>query len=337
MKGERRLPNLKAAQNLFFAGLLTGCNFFIEADNTPTPELPTPTTFPFETETPIPVPTAVSSPTPFLTPTPSYEELQSLRPEGILGEIVMGENGHPQFLVDLPQGYGSEETKLTIAEWRGEWELIPFAFTATPENTSEILNSSQDSNDIYYRDNGVLEDSLIYNIIGGQIIGMGLDVDSEGRSELTWIIAYNRRVFKMTPDVFVIGEDNGVNREDNDTQSLTLEEVAKMVDFLGRQSLQGDTRFSIMLNSILEGATYEQAEFICQATGEKFNELCRGLSEDSGRLVDSLVEMNSLVDTYGLMPSESQVRSEDFWWNDEVFKPIPGGIINSAIVILLVG
>jgi len=335
--GERKTSRIKSVANFIVAGALGACSIQAEARDVsvPTPE-PSSTFFPTETWIPTPRTTATA----FVpaTPTPNYDELQALKPFGIEGEVVMGEEGSPQLAVNLPVGYGEHSGKIVIAEERyGQWRLVPFSMMQTPKSIIQLFKSHDYDNYLYSLDSGIIKNSLLYSVISGQLVGMSLDIDETNRTELIWIIAYRGRVFKLKPDVFVVGESNGARRTEYDTDHLTLETVANMINLLGRQYPTGNAIFSIMLNSLAAGVTYPEVEQICRIYGEKFDQMCRHLAQGQDRLVESRDEMERLVNNYEFLPKDGQMSEKNVWWDNNLFKPFPEGVITSAIVVLTEG
>lgn len=337
MRTERQISPLSVVLNLLFTGLFAACNSLVGERSTPGPDTPvvTPKASPTPEHTKEPTPFLPTSVTVNPTPTPNFEALQALKPENIDGMVVMTHGTFPELLVDLPTGYEAEN--VAIARWEGEWKLAPFSLIRDAEGITEILNSQENNNYLYNRDSGIINNSFIYNIVSGQLLGMSVDVDDSNQAELTWIMAYRGRVYKIKPDVFVVGANNGAIRTEYDTNNLNVETVFKLISYLDSHYPEGNAVFNMELDSIAEGGSFEEVEPVCRAYGPKFLELCKNLAEDNIRIVDSLAEMNNTFDLYGVSPTSTQISKGDFWWDDELFKPFPQGVISSGTVILLEG
>ncbi|OGM02535.1 hypothetical protein A2115_00955 [Candidatus Woesebacteria bacterium GWA1_41_8] len=335
MRGERKISRLKSVANIIVAGALGACSSLADTRDTPTPILDSTSTF-FPTETWMPTPGKTVTAFVPATSTPGYAELQVSKPYGVRGEVVIGEAGYPQLAVGLPAEYGSVDGKIVIAERRyGEWRLMPFSFRLDPENMLQVLKSHTHDNFLYGLDSGVVKNSLVYSIITGELVGVKLDINAANRVELTWILASDGRVFKIKPDVFVVGARNGTERTEYDIENLDVQSVATMLGFLSTRYPKGNAYFSIMLNSLVGGASYPEVESICRLNGERFDQLCRQLAQNQDRLVESRQEMDRLVENYEFWPRQDQVREEAVWWDDYLFKPFPEELIASAVVVIL--
>ena len=122
--------------------------------------------------------------TPTPTETPNYEQLQSLKPAGVEGEVIIGENGNPQLSLEVVNS-SLPDNKVSIAEYKGgQWNIIPFVFTRRLE---DMVNVGRSGNYFfrYSEVQNVHKEGVLSEWWTGTTAAMGLKVDRGPNNSLT--------------------------------------------------------------------------------------------------------------------------------------------------------
>jgi hypothetical protein len=267
-----------------------------------------------------------------LTATPSYEQLQSLKPTGVAGEVVMGENGLPQLRMEL-DGYG-EGDGLVYAEYKNnDWQLVSFSTIKSTENFIQTLESNKYSNYLYLLNSGISRDVMIYEQVTGQLVGIEFSSSEEHGQNMRWLILYKGDLFKLKPDFLIYQESGSDIIDEKVVRELNYRDISELLGMINAQVPLGNVQFRFDVYSFLENLDNLKLNNVCNIYGEVFRRACRDLSRDINRNVVTLEQLENLVDYYAYSPSVVELRNTNNLWKDtNRFSTISGDVITAGSV-----
>ena len=307
-----------------------------EIQSTPTTEI-----FPTQPQTIVPTSSSVDRigdkmaeltqlpATPEPTATPNYQELQALKPAGVEGEVVMGENGRPQLRVEI-QNFDVPEEGLVIAERiNGEWVPNPFEVSVASEQTLDdfrvIPSYIYDQKFYENPDNGL--GSVGFNFTRIQSVRLDYE-ESSGEFKLGFGFLHSGRIFKTNVDVIHIHPASNVYKNDFfEPKKLTVESIYRLIRLVDlHRVLANNIRSEADFTYFTDGFDFQR----CEQIGNRHNSLvdyCKQVARDpENRRLKTENDAQELISQYFRRVSESTIKEGINWWGNDLLEPTPEDI-----------
>jgi len=273
--------------------------------------------------------------TPTPTETPSYEQLQSLKPAGVEGEVIIGENGNPQLSLEVINS-NFPDNRVSIAEYKGgQWNIIPFSFT---RNLSDMVDIGRSGN-YFFRYSEVQDlgkQGLLLEQWTGTTATMGLKVERASDNSLTATLLQADRngIFKTEIDDVWFANRTFTSHYVVSIDEMTLQDMARLV-----------SRMSLDFQMTLEGGpvkvfffpTFAAVEMTAEIDScdnfhlSKVAERCRrGVQNGTIARYNNAQEMVNAVRKSTVRPG--QYSQPPDWWDDNVIPEVPSDIIFFIVV-----
>jgi len=245
-------------------------------------------------------------------------------PAGVSGEVFLNAENQPQLSINLdPEIFRISGEKLVVGKYEeGEWKIEPLELMATDAAIEKaidpylmVVTDNKDINDL----------GFLRRILEAKFMGLRLDVNEKGESDVTILYVFKGRAYRVKPAVIIVQPDPYSSDKRYDSRNISPEGLYNMLDIAERDY---KSYYGVMLVTYLgmtdqvrpEGCD-EFAEILDDEPG--FRDYCNTILGNSQR-IKTLPQVDALINPEAGLDIRGVIGQPIDWWSDARLKTLPG-------------